>query len=283
MLGNGRVIGEGAQYLPTGHLVYTQSGGLVATPFDPSSGTLDQPPVPLLERVETSRFGGAYFAVAARSGTLVYVPARALTDRLRSLVWVDRRGAEEPIKAPARAYRHPRVSPDGTRIALDACCDDQQRNEILIWDLQRETLTRLTANRGGNPRSPIWTRDGRSLIFQFVPPEISVGQLYVQAADGSFYGTTFGGGESNRGTIFRFTIAPAQPEIENVFRTGDGLTLAWAALKRRSYQVQFATNLMSQTSWNNLGDPVTTTNTTASATDVIGSDRQRFYRIVLLP
>ena len=38
LLGNGRVIGEGAQYLPTGHLVYAQSGGLVATPFDPSSG-----------------------------------------------------------------------------------------------------------------------------------------------------------------------------------------------------------------------------------------------------
>jgi hypothetical protein len=39
LLGKGRVIGEGAPYLPTGHLVYAQSGGLVATPFDPSSGT----------------------------------------------------------------------------------------------------------------------------------------------------------------------------------------------------------------------------------------------------
>src|SRR5688572_775888 len=77
VLGNGRAIGEGAQYLATGHLVYAQSGGLVATPFDPASGNLDEPHVPMLEQIDTSRFGGAYFAVAATAGTLVYVPAGA--------------------------------------------------------------------------------------------------------------------------------------------------------------------------------------------------------------
>ena len=71
LLGNGRVIGEGAQYVGTGHLIYAQAGGLVATPFDPSSGTLDQPPVPLLEHTARSQFGGIYFAVGAESGTLV--------------------------------------------------------------------------------------------------------------------------------------------------------------------------------------------------------------------
>jgi hypothetical protein len=55
LLGNGRVIGEGAQYLPTGHIA--QSGGLVAIPFDPPNGDLTDPPTPLLERIERSRFG----------------------------------------------------------------------------------------------------------------------------------------------------------------------------------------------------------------------------------
>jgi serine/threonine-protein kinase len=71
-LGNGRIVGEGAQFVPTGHLIYAQSGGLVATPFDPDRGVLDQPPVPLLDRVETSRFRGAYFAFAPEAGTLVF-------------------------------------------------------------------------------------------------------------------------------------------------------------------------------------------------------------------
>ena len=80
----------------------------------------------------------------------------------RSLVWVDRRGQEEPIKAaPPRAYVYPRISPDGTRVALDI---RDQENDIWIWDLARQTLTRLT-NAPGQDRNPVWTPDGQRLIF----------------------------------------------------------------------------------------------------------------------
>jgi hypothetical protein len=57
------------------------------------------------------------------------------------LVWVDREGHEVPLKAPARAYFYPRLSPDGTRVALDI---RDQENDLWMWDLARETLTRLT-------------------------------------------------------------------------------------------------------------------------------------------
>jgi hypothetical protein len=43
--------------------------------------------------------------------------------------------------APPRAYLLPRLSPDGTRVALDI---RDQENDIWIWDLARQTLTRLT-------------------------------------------------------------------------------------------------------------------------------------------
>ena len=67
-----------------------------------------------------------------------------------------------------------------------------------------------------------------------------------------------------------------------VRRTRGGLAFTWAALTGLTYQVQFNTNL-TQTNWVDFGDPVIATNSTASASDVIGPDRQRFYRVVLLP
>ena len=40
---------------------------------------------------------------------------------------------------------------------------------------------------------------------------------------------------------------------------------------------------VTQTNWTNAGGPVTATNTSATASDIIGPDRQRFYRVVLIP
>ena len=40
---------------------------------------------------------------------------------------------------------------------------------------------------------------------------------------------------------------------------------------------------LTQTNWSNSGELITATNTTATASDVIGADRQRYYRVVLSP
>src|SRR5581483_11371524 len=50
------------------------------------------------------------------------------------LAWVDRSGREEPIAAPSRAYVIPRISPDGTRLAIQI--GDQER-DIWTWDVAR--------------------------------------------------------------------------------------------------------------------------------------------------
>ena len=83
----------------------------------------------------TTSFGAADFDVA-RNGTLVYL-AGGSQATARTLVWLDRQGREEAIKAPPRAYALPRLAPDGTRIALDI---RDQESDIWIWDLARETL-----------------------------------------------------------------------------------------------------------------------------------------------
>jgi Tol biopolymer transport system component len=178
VLGNGRVIGEGAQYLPTGHLVYTQSGGLVATPFDPSSRNLDQPPVSLLERVETSRFGGAYFAVAARSGTLVYVPAgTGVADR--TLMHVDRIGRVAPAIETRGGYEYPAFSPDGRQVAVMIATETG--SDIWIVDLERGTRARFTVD--GTSAFPVWAPDGSRIAFQSTAPGLR--NLFWKPLDGS--------------------------------------------------------------------------------------------------
>ena len=75
------------------------------------------------------------FSVAS-NGTLVYLPGGTTTGR--HLAWLDRAGREEAIPAPPRTYYYPRLSPDGTRVALDV---RDQENDVWIWDFARVTLT----------------------------------------------------------------------------------------------------------------------------------------------
>ena len=121
-------------------------------------------PVPVLSQVATTPAGAADFAIA-ENGTLVYAPARvvnaARSQGDRVLAWVDRQGREEPIDLPPRAYQYPRVSPDGRAVALSIA---DQQNDVWIWTLGTNALTRFTFDRGLDS-NPAWTADGTRLVF----------------------------------------------------------------------------------------------------------------------
>ena len=162
-----------------GYLVYVASGTLRAIPFDPTRLETPGTAVPVLPRLATTSDGAGDFAVAA-DGTLVYVDAPgSLAANARTLVWVDRTGKEEPVGAPPRAYQHPRLSPDGTRVAL---ASTDQENDLWIWDLRRAGLTRLTLDPGQD-FFPVWTPDGRRIIFS--SNRGGAPNLWWQAADGT--------------------------------------------------------------------------------------------------
>jgi uncharacterized repeat protein (TIGR03803 family) len=105
----------------------------------------------------------------------------------------------------------------------------------------------------------------------------------VQGTDGQLYGTTTYGGQYRiYGTVFRLSLTPTAPRILSATNSGGIFALRWSAEAGRSYQVQFSTGL-AQTNWAALGGTLTATGTTATASDTIGPDPQRFYRVVLLP
>ena len=122
----------------SGHLVYAAAGTLRAVPFDLARLETRGTPVPVVPDVVTTLTGGVD-AVVAGDGTLAYVSGGVAAGAPRTLVWVDRQGRETPIPAPPRAYVYPRLSPDGTRVAV---AQTIRSSDIWVWDLGRTTLTR---------------------------------------------------------------------------------------------------------------------------------------------
>jgi Tol biopolymer transport system component len=172
--------GSQAQYLPTGHVVYAADGALRVAPFDLNRLELTGPATSLVEDVVTLSSGTAEFDVS-RDGTLVYVTGGADMSSPRTLVWVDRQGVETAVKgAPTRPFVSLRLSPEGSRAAVEI---RDQDNDIWVWDTARETLARVTTDSGID-QSPIWSADGRSLVFSSQAGDGS-GSLHRQAADGS--------------------------------------------------------------------------------------------------
>ena len=99
--------GSQAQYVPSGHLVYSVAGTLRAVAFDLERLEVVGSAVPVQSDVVTLPNGTAEFDIS-KDGTLVYLSGAARTAPQRTLVWVDRQGNEEPVVgAPRRAYVFP--------------------------------------------------------------------------------------------------------------------------------------------------------------------------------
>ena len=133
----------------------------MAVPFDLSRLEVTGGPVPIVEGVmqaSANQTGVAHFSFSS-NGSLAYVPDD-IGESKRTLVWVDRQGAVEPLAAPLRAYNDPRISPNGQQIAVQII---GVPNDVWIYDIPRETLTRLTFE--GDNNYPIWTPDGRQVTF----------------------------------------------------------------------------------------------------------------------
>ncbi|MEE8350438.1 MAG: hypothetical protein V3R94_12760, partial [Acidobacteriota bacterium] len=169
----------GARYVPSGHLVYPQSGTLMAVAFDLEQLEVTGSPIPILQGVMESGVPSwfAHFAFSD-TGTLVYVPAGTDPREGRTLVWVDRKGAVQPLAAPPRYYRTPRLSPDGQRVAV--AISDGGRNDIWTYDIQGDRLTRRTFEQGN---FPLWTPDGKRITFQST--RIGTQDLFWKPADGT--------------------------------------------------------------------------------------------------
>ncbi len=148
-----------AHYSPSGHLLYTSHGAILAVPFDEKNLKVTGTPIPVLQGVHTVSGDLALFYVA-QNGTLAYVPGGAAGNH-NVLITVDRNGKQAALPAPPQAYEDLTLSPDGKQLAMTIV--GEQQWSVWIYDLQQKTFNRLTFE--GDNRDPLWSADGKRVIY----------------------------------------------------------------------------------------------------------------------
>jgi WD40-like Beta Propeller Repeat len=153
-------VASNAWYVQPGYLLFVRHSLLVAQPFSPRRLELTGQAIPLAEGLFAGPFR-RFAPFSASAGVLAY---RAGSMQKTRLVRVDRDGRTVGVVgAPAR-YLTPVFSPVGTFLAVDLLDVDGESTDIWVFDLARETSSRVTFGPGFDGY-PLWTPDGKSIVY----------------------------------------------------------------------------------------------------------------------
>jgi Tol biopolymer transport system component/DNA-binding SARP family transcriptional activator len=166
--------GIGVRYSSTGHIVFaTADGRLLARRFDRQTLQASDPTIEVLKGVRLD--AGPAFTVGP-GGTIIYMPAQTAE---RTVEWIDRAGRTAVVLGSRRVYSDPRLSPDGSRLALTI--REEGAADVWVYSFAAGTLSRLT--RGAESLYPVWSPDGR--VIAFASSRRGALELYQVPADGS--------------------------------------------------------------------------------------------------
>lgn len=148
-----------AMYAPPGRLLFVRDGTLLSQRFDPSTGVLDGPIFPVVEKVAVSAFAGAELvaASASRAGPIAYRTPFAQSPN--ALQWLNRAGTVlETISGAPKFFLNPALSRDDRRLALFTSTD------IWLFDLSARTLRQFTYDPA-NDFAAVWSPDVTRIAF----------------------------------------------------------------------------------------------------------------------
>jgi Tol biopolymer transport system component/predicted Ser/Thr protein kinase len=172
--GDLKVLAHGGyfgRYLPSGHLTYVHQGTLFAVAFDARRLETRGVPAPILEDMVGNTTAGAGQLSFSRTGTLVYLSSESGSGA-RTVEWMDATGKKLPLLTATGAVLTPRLSPDGTRLALAVDGD------ISVYDAGSGATTRITFTHAPN-WFPVWTPDNKHIVYA-----ASTGGIWWTRADG---------------------------------------------------------------------------------------------------
>jgi Tol biopolymer transport system component len=151
------------EFAEPGFLLFSQSGALVAQRFDLRTFRTTGDVVVLSAAVQGTTNGRLGVSVSA-TGVLVYM--RGLGERAADsqLAWLDRTGSELGTLGETATIRGVELSPDGRHVAFHTD-DGRERGDIWVLDVDRGTRTRLTFDPEQHNQAPVWTPDGRRIVF----------------------------------------------------------------------------------------------------------------------
>jgi eukaryotic-like serine/threonine-protein kinase len=169
-----------AAYAEPGYLVYLRDKTLVAQPFDRQRFVLSGEPHTLSD--EVLYFPTVDRAVFSVSGGEVLATQTGKGASLSQLTWFDRSGKLGGAVGMPGSYSNVSLSPDGRRVATDQTAPDGRKIDIWVHEPARGTARRLTFDPGSD-QSPIWSPDGKQVLFT-ANRKLNM-QLILKNADGS--------------------------------------------------------------------------------------------------
>jgi serine/threonine protein kinase len=149
--------------MANGHLLFLRDRTLMAQPFDDRRLELAGAPVVIGDDVEASSLPVAGSITVSTTGALAYRSGAASVRT--QLVWYDRGGKRLSTVGDPTDQMTVSLSPDGSRAAVSVLDPTRFTRDLSIVDLERKGLrTRFTFDPA-DEMSPVWTHDGREIIF----------------------------------------------------------------------------------------------------------------------
>ncbi len=165
------------RFTRSGHLMYVRPDGtLQASLFDPRSLKPLSPATVVQDSVSASSPFADY--ALSGNGTLVYTrgPVTGAAGGGVRPVFIRPNGAVQRIPLPATDHPDGDVSPDGRFLAYT------RRDQIWLYDLDVGTHWQLT-HGGSGYHNPVWSPDGKAVLFRASRDGGGVGDAYVQSVD----------------------------------------------------------------------------------------------------
>jgi serine/threonine-protein kinase len=143
-----------------GVLVYVNATGtLMGVPIDPRRHLLTGDPVQLLTGVRFNQTTGIARVAMSDNGTLIYERG----SQLSQVVLAAPNAAAEILLAEPQDYAFPRLSPDGTTLAVTV--GQGGRRDVWLYNLRTGSPTRLTTDGTANERQE-WSPDGSRVLYR---------------------------------------------------------------------------------------------------------------------
>ncbi len=164
-IGTLEIGGYAPRWIATGHLIYQLDGELTGVPFDVSRLEITGVPVSLESSVDARTFsvssGGTFVSLEAADPTV-------LGTRTSVINRMDFDGERRTLPFDAQNYWDLRLSPDGTRLALEVEDGSGARavtevQDIWVLDVEDGYRERLTFDNSGDEAT--WSPDGDSLLY----------------------------------------------------------------------------------------------------------------------
>jgi serine/threonine protein kinase/Tol biopolymer transport system component len=166
------------------HLLFWRDGALMAQPFDVQSLQLSGDAVPIAEQVQMNLSEVRACFSVSENGVLVFQSGSRGAGAQTPLTWFDRDGKREARQSEPVYGASPHLSPDGQKVAAMLFDVQIGSTDIWLYDSALTRKSRFTFDPAFD-NNPVWSPDGRSLVFNSDRKARLKFDLYLKDASGA--------------------------------------------------------------------------------------------------